>query len=330
MGRQSSAGVSAPLARPWMKWVLLAAGAYNLAWGLFSIAAPNALFEWAGMDPPRYAELWQCIGMIVGVYGIGYIAAAFDPLRHWPIVLVGFLGKIFGPIGFAGALLKGTLPPAFGATIITNDLIWWAPFAMILWAAFRQSTTTPDVADAGDAISELPVSGSGESLAELSHESPVFAVLLRHAGCTFHREALDDLRDANAAIEGLGARLAIVHMGEGANEIESAAVRYDLSGVPHVSDPDRRLYQQLGLPRGGFADLFGAEVFRRGCSACVLNGHGVGALKGDGFQLGGLALVQDGRVAWSRSLRSAAERPDYARECREALEGAENPAPAVA
>ena len=56
-----------------------------------------------GMEPPNYPELWQCIGMIVGVYGIGYLAAAADPLGHWPITLVGFLGKMFGPIGFAGA-----------------------------------------------------------------------------------------------------------------------------------------------------------------------------------------------------------------------------------
>ena len=81
--------------------------------------------------------------MIVGVYGIGYAAAAVDPYRHWPIVLVGFLGKIFGPIGFLMAALSGELPWAWGATIITNDLIWWIPFAIILWGAYRSQTHTP-------------------------------------------------------------------------------------------------------------------------------------------------------------------------------------------
>ncbi|NBV87581.1 MAG: hypothetical protein EBS01_15230 [Verrucomicrobia bacterium] len=50
--------------------------------------------------------------------------------------LVGLLGKVFGPIGFAGALLSGRFPPAFGWNIITNDLVWWIPFAGIL-AAFQ-------------------------------------------------------------------------------------------------------------------------------------------------------------------------------------------------
>jgi hypothetical protein len=117
--------------------VLVAAGIYNLAWGGLAVLAPEWCFRVVGMDVPNYPELGQCIGMIVGVYGIGYLAAATDPLRHWPITLVGLLGKVFGPIGFAGALLSGRFPLAFGWNIITNDLIWWVPFAGILIAAWR-------------------------------------------------------------------------------------------------------------------------------------------------------------------------------------------------
>lgn len=124
----------------WMTVVLLGAGVYNLAWGAFVVLFPLVPFRWAGMEIPRYPELWQCIGMIVGVYGAGYLAAARDPARHWPIVLVGFLGKIFGPIGFAMSIAKGTLPMRFGWTILTNDLIWWVPFAAILVYAWRQRT----------------------------------------------------------------------------------------------------------------------------------------------------------------------------------------------
>ncbi|MFM7806990.1 MAG: alkyl hydroperoxide reductase, partial [Planctomycetota bacterium] len=59
--------------------------------------------------------------------------------RHWPIVLVGMLGKIFGPIGFAWTASRGAIPWHFGGTILTNDLLWWAPFGMILLAAHRRS-----------------------------------------------------------------------------------------------------------------------------------------------------------------------------------------------
>ena len=123
-----------------MRQWLLAAAIYNILFGSWSIFFPSALFQWAGMVPPNYPELWQCIGMIVGVYGLGYAIAADDPYRHWPIVLAGFLGKIFGPIGFAQALLKGSLPPSFGVILLSNDLIWWIPFGLILLSVWKHES----------------------------------------------------------------------------------------------------------------------------------------------------------------------------------------------
>jgi small multidrug resistance pump len=124
--------------RPRISRILIAAGIYNLLWGLFVILRPMTLFERAAVEPlPNYPELWQCMGMVIGVYGIGYLIAAFDPHRHWPIVLVGLLGKVFGPIGFAWNAAAGRLPWSFGAVILTNDLIWWIPFGVVLWTAWR-------------------------------------------------------------------------------------------------------------------------------------------------------------------------------------------------
>lgn len=168
------------------------------------------------------------------------------------------------------------------------------------------------------AIASLPTSTGGATLAELSQEQPVFVVLLRHAGCTFHREALADLKAVESAIEASGARLAIVHMGEGDNTVESAQ-RYDLRSATHVADPNQQLYKELGIPRGRISQLLGWREFSRGASACLLKGHGVGMLKGDGLQLGGLALVDKGQIVWKRPLNRASERPDYVAEVRHAL-----------
>lgn len=121
-----------------MAQVLWAAAIYNLAWGGFVVLFPTALFRWAGMPPPNYPELWQCVGMMVGVYGVAYALAARDPIRYWPIVLAGLLGKILGPIGFLHGALAGRLPWRAGWTIVTNDLIWWLPFAAMLAAAWRR------------------------------------------------------------------------------------------------------------------------------------------------------------------------------------------------
>ena len=73
----------------WMKFTLLIAPAYNLIWGTVVVLFPAVFFRWFALEQPNYPELWQCIGMVIGVYGIGYGIAAFDPVRHWPIMLVG-------------------------------------------------------------------------------------------------------------------------------------------------------------------------------------------------------------------------------------------------
>ncbi|MCB9254280.1 MAG: alkyl hydroperoxide reductase [Bdellovibrionaceae bacterium] len=121
----------------WARVTLVLAAIYNLAWGAWVILFPFASFDLLGMARPNYPQFWQCIGMIVGVYGIGYYLAACDPFRHWPIVLVGLLGKIFGPIGFLQAIWQRALPLGFGWHIVFNDLVWWVPFSAILIVAAK-------------------------------------------------------------------------------------------------------------------------------------------------------------------------------------------------
>lgn len=123
--------------------VLLAAGIYNILWGSFVALAPRSSFELLGAIPPQPIEIWQCVGMIVGVYGLGYLIAASQPYRHWPIILVGLIGKVLGPIGFATALYQGIFPLSFGVHIIFNDLIWWLPFGLLLLKIKRRYSHGP-------------------------------------------------------------------------------------------------------------------------------------------------------------------------------------------
>jgi uncharacterized membrane protein HdeD (DUF308 family) len=128
-----------------MRHWLTAAGVYNLLWGTATIAAPEQTLRLLGVHATTnevWPQLWGCIGMIVGVYGVGYLIAARNPARHWPITLVGLLGKIFGPIGFVMAAAQHQLPWSMGWTLLTNDLLWWAPFTLILLHAARVNRAT--------------------------------------------------------------------------------------------------------------------------------------------------------------------------------------------
>ena len=123
-----------------MSMVLRLAAAYNLLWGAWVVLFPRAFFTLVHMEQPNYPQIWQSVGMIVGVYGIGYAIAAMNPTRHWPVVLVGMLGKLMGPVGFLYSVFQGSLPWRFGTLCLFNDLIWWVPFTLILYGAWRANT----------------------------------------------------------------------------------------------------------------------------------------------------------------------------------------------
>ena len=295
----------------WARHWLVAAGIYNLLWGALVIFFPLAWFDLAGMERPTYPQLWQCVGMIVGVYGIGYLAAARDPWRHWPIVLVGLLGKLFGPIGFAQAVIEGVFPPIFGLTILTNDVIWWVPFSLMLWGAARHHSAPEREAPPLDRCLEMVEDQHGRSLRSVSHERPTLTLLVRHNGCTFCKEALADLATQRSAIEEAGLSIAVVSMSD-RESLRRAADRHGLGDVHLISDPRQALYRALELRRGTFWQLFGPFVWWRGLMA-TLRGHLVGGLEGDGFQMPGAFVLHEGAVLKAYRHKTAADRPDLAR-----------------
>jgi peroxiredoxin len=299
-----------------MRRVLLAAAFCNLAWGAWTILFPQAMFRLAGMAAPNYPQLWQCIGMIVGVYGVGYAIAAFDPVRHWPIVLVGLLGKVLGPLGMIAALARSEVPWNFALTCVTNDLIWWLPFALVLRraaAACREEGDAPPVPDAETALAQTRTD-TGETIADISRRAPVLLVFLRHAGCTFCREALADLARQRPALGRAGTHLVFVHMSE-IEGFRRFAAGYGLGDVPQVSDPERKLYRALGLRRGTLGQLLGWRVLVRGFQAAIFARHGLGAIQGDSTQMPGVFLIRDGRILAAHRHRDSADRPDYVAVC---------------
>ncbi|MEQ8843915.1 MAG: SelL-related redox protein [Phycisphaerales bacterium] len=300
-----------PVGAPrWARRWLIAAGVYNLVWGALVVLFPLVWFDLAGMERPTYPQLWQCVGMIVGVYGIGYLAAARDPWRHWPIVLVGLLGKIFGPIGFAQAVIEGAFPPAFGLTILTNDLLWWVPFSMMLWGAAKHHGAPAGDAPSLEVALQSATDQRGRSLREISGERPTLTLLVRHSGCTFCKEALSDLAQQRERIEEAGLAIAVVSMSD-ADSLARVAGRYGLGDVHLVSDPQRSVYRALEVGRGSFMQLFGPVVWVRGLVA-TLRGHVVGGLEGDGFQMPGAFVLHEGKVIRAYRHKTAADRPDLA------------------
>src|SRR6266545_1131347 len=79
----------------------LAAGLYNLGWGLHAAVDPQWLFRFARMPPQNHPEVFACLGMVIGLYGVLYLEVARLPEQNWPVAAIGMAGKLLGPLGFA-------------------------------------------------------------------------------------------------------------------------------------------------------------------------------------------------------------------------------------
>ncbi len=150
----------------------------------------------------------------------------------------------------------------------------------------------------------------GNSLGELSIDNPILLIFLRHFGCTFCREALLDISERREQIENEGVKVVFVHMSDTAMA-EQYFKRFNLEGSLHICDPACDLYQQFGLVKGKFRQLFGLNVFIRGFEAGVMKGLGIGKAIGDSFQMPGVFVIKNGEIRESFIHKQASDRPDY-------------------
>jgi hypothetical protein len=94
--------------------VFAAAGIYNIAWGIFVVSDPQWLFRFARMAPSNYPDLFACLGMVIGLYGVLYIEIARRPEHGWLIAAVGLSGKKSSApsaLGFSSCAVRGRPHP---------------------------------------------------------------------------------------------------------------------------------------------------------------------------------------------------------------------------
>lgn len=117
--------------------VFLLAALYNFAFAFWTAAWPLSFFHVFGLAPVNHPAIWQCLGMVIGVYGAGYAWAAYRPESGKPIIALGLAGKILGPIGWVAIVASGEWPVRTITLIIFNDLVWWLPFSLFLLEGTR-------------------------------------------------------------------------------------------------------------------------------------------------------------------------------------------------
>jgi thiol-disulfide isomerase/thioredoxin len=152
---------------------------------------------------------------------------------------------------------------------------------------------------------------TNEIISELSQNQPVMLVFLRHFGCTFCREGLDEISKLRSEIEAAGTKIVFIHMTE--NKIaEKYFIEYHLPNATHISDPECEYYLAFGLVKGNFSQLFGFQNWAKAFNTGLVKGYGWANQIGDGFQMPGVFMVQEGEIKSSFVHKFASDQPNYA------------------
>ncbi len=123
-----------PLVKVWMIRVLQVAGWYNILAGLAMMTLYHEGFKMLGIAKPELNLPIQLVGLLVGIFGIGYLMVAGKPVQNRNILLLGFLSKLLGPALAFGYIANGMLTTNMVPVLILADLIYLLPF----WLIYRR------------------------------------------------------------------------------------------------------------------------------------------------------------------------------------------------
>ncbi|HLH72974.1 MAG TPA: SelL-related redox protein [Chloroflexota bacterium] len=152
---------------------------------------------------------------------------------------------------------------------------------------------------------------AGRTLLELVDERPLLLVFLRHFGCAFCRQALDDVSKIRARLAERGVQIAFVHLGT-PERARPYFDYYGLSDVERVSNPDGSLYRHpaFALARVSLLQILRPAVWIGWLRGAIFK-YRIGLLKEDIHQMPGVFFLKDRAIANLYRHHTIADRPDY-------------------
>lgn len=154
------------------------------------------------------------------------------------------------------------------------------------------------------------VTNRNNKLSELTFETAVMLVFLRHFGCIFCREALSELSNKQNDFDRLKIKVIFVHMTD-YETADSYFEEYAFDQLEHISDPNCEIYKNFGLTKGSVSQLFGLSTWVRGFQ---LTAKGIPITTksiGDSFQMPGIFILHNNKIQESYIHSKVSEKPDY-------------------
>lgn len=123
--------------KPWMWFLLRFAGTFNLLAGFSMCVLYSEGFHMLGLKKPPLMLPLQLVGVLVGLFGVGYHIVASNPVENRNVLMLGFWSKLLGSVLGIGYVALGKLPPVFLALLFFADIIYLPPFWLIMRRLYR-------------------------------------------------------------------------------------------------------------------------------------------------------------------------------------------------
>ena len=136
MSTESAVQPEEPLL-PWMRFVLRFVAVFNVLAGLFMLVCTHETYKIIGMPKPQISFPMQLVGILVGLFGVGYYLVAKSPLENRAVLMLGFWSKFLGSCLGTAYVLRGRLPWQFVLVFLLADVIYLPPFYIILRRLYR-------------------------------------------------------------------------------------------------------------------------------------------------------------------------------------------------
>jgi hypothetical protein len=115
-----------------MKFLLRFAGTFNILAGLSMICFYHEGYKMLGLKRPDLVMPLQLVGILVGLFGVGYHMVAANPVENRNLLVLGFWSKFLGSVLAIVYLTKGQLPMEFLGLLFFADIIYLPFFAIII------------------------------------------------------------------------------------------------------------------------------------------------------------------------------------------------------
>ena len=114
--------------KPWMHWVLRFGGWYNVLAGLSMMILYHEGYKLLNVAKPEFVLPIQLVGLLVAIFGVGYLMVERQPWLNQNVLLLGLASKLLGPLLALAYILQGTLPIAMLIVLFFADIIYVWPF----------------------------------------------------------------------------------------------------------------------------------------------------------------------------------------------------------